>query len=63
MYCFRELKQTFYCLAMSLYNYAQVEIVPKSAKPLLHTTGQHYFDSLREPICYKDLQESNIFRI
>lgn len=56
MYCFRELKQTFYCFGMSLYNYAQVEIVPKSSKPLLYTTGQHYFDSLKEPIRYKDLQ-------
>jgi len=63
MYCFRELKQTFYCFALSLYNYAQVEVVPKSVKNLLYTTGQHYFDCLKETVPYKDLQESNIFKI
>lgn len=56
-YC--ALKQQYYCFAVSVYNYAQVEInmsmdslfpMPEEAK--------HYCSSLTEPIIYKDLQDN-----
>lgn len=64
IFCFRELKQTFYCFALSTFNYSQVEIVTTDAPKFdAYEGAKHYFESLTDKIPYKDLEDSNIFKI
>jgi hypothetical protein len=55
IYCFKELKQTFYCFGASVYNYSQVEIVTTSSQNILFSAASQYGDCLKEKIPYKDL--------
>lgn len=64
IYQHRELKQVFYCFAVSLFNYSQVEILqgPES-KFAICSKAKHYYKVLQEEIAYKDLENNKMFKI
>jgi hypothetical protein len=60
---YAQLKQIFYCFAVSLFNYAQVEVNMDSQSIYAMPEGaRHYFASLNEPILYPDLRDQRIFK-
>lgn len=53
---FKELKQIFYCFAVSFFNYSQVEILSgPNSRYHMAENARHYYSVLNEQILYKDL--------
>ncbi len=51
-----DLKQIFYCFAISLYNYSQVQIIEGERRYEVYGESKHYFSSIHEKIPYRDLE-------
>jgi hypothetical protein len=59
---FSDLKQVFYCFAVSLFNYSEVDVLEGSSLAMPED-ARHYYSALEEAIPYKDLENNKIFRI
>lgn len=63
VYKYTSLKQLFYCFGVSTFNYSQIEVSLKQEGMFKIANSRHYFASLREPIPYKDMITSKLFKV